>query len=140
VGSAESNVFSSIKPLICRIIYGNNRYSKKSRQLVNRFGVIVFEDLDIQNMLKNHHLAKSISDVAWGMLVKATESKAAYSGSKVVLFDPKYTSQMCSRCGMIAINHESRRLFAYDITEEWITGKSIYLCTGNRASTVSCPG
>jgi len=46
--------------------------------------------LNIQNMLKNHHLAKSISDVAWGMLVKATESKAAYAGSKVVLVDPKY--------------------------------------------------
>ncbi len=72
-----------------------------SRKLVNRFGVIVFEDLDIKNMLKNHHLAKSISDVAWGMLVKSTESKAAYAGSKVVLVDPKYTSQMCSRCGQI---------------------------------------
>jgi putative transposase len=35
------------------------------------------------------------------MLVKATESKAAYAGSKVVLVDPMYTSQMCSRCGMI---------------------------------------
>ena len=81
-----------------------------SRQLVNRFGVIVFEDLDIQNMLKNHHLAKSISDVAWGMLVKATESKAAYAGSKVVLVDPKYTSQMCSRCGMIVKKDLSERI------------------------------
>jgi putative transposase len=81
-----------------------------SRQLVNRFGVIVFEDLDIQSMLKNHHLAKSISDVAWGMLVKATESKAAYAGSKVVLVDPKYTSQMCSRCGMIVKKDLSERI------------------------------
>ena len=72
-----------------------------SRQFVNRFGVIVFEDLSIQNMLKNHNLAKSISDVAWNMLVKSTESKAAYAGSKVVLVDPKYTSQICSRCGLI---------------------------------------
>jgi putative transposase len=81
-----------------------------SRQLVNRFGVIVFEYLDIQNMLKNHHLAKSISDVAWGMLVKATESKAAYSGSKVVLVDPKYTSQMSSWCGMIVKKDLSERI------------------------------
>ena len=72
-----------------------------SHKLVDRFGVIVFEDLDIQNMLKNHCLAKSISDVAWNMLVKATENKAAYSGSKVVLVDSAYTSQMCSRCGLI---------------------------------------
>jgi len=41
----------------------------------------------------NHHLTKSISDVAWGMLAKATESKAAYAGSKVVLVDPKISMQ-----------------------------------------------
>ena len=81
-----------------------------SRQFVNRFGVIVFEDLDIQNMLKNHHLAKSISDVAWNMLVKSTESKAAYAGSKVVLVDPKYTSQICSRCGLIVEKDLSERV------------------------------
>ena len=92
---------------------GNKRTdfsNQVSRQLVNRFGVIVFEDLDIQNMLKNHHLAKSISDVAWGNLVKATESKAEYAGSKVVLVDPKYTSQMCSRCGMIVKKDLSERI------------------------------
>ena len=61
-------------------------------------------------MLKNHRLAKSISDVAWGMLVRSTESKAAYAGSKVVLVDPKYTSQMCSRCGMIVKKDLSERI------------------------------
>ena len=79
----------------------NDFANKVSRQLVDRYGVIIFEDLDIKNMLKNHSLAKSISDVAWNMLVKATESKAAYAGSKVVLVDPRQTSQMCSRCGLI---------------------------------------
>ncbi len=69
-----------------------------SRVLVDRFGIVVFEDLDIRNMLRNHRLAKYISDVAWNMLVKATESKAAYAGSKVVLVDPRNASQMCSRC------------------------------------------
>jgi putative transposase len=88
----------------------NNFANQVSRQLVNRFGVIVFEDLDIQNMLKNHHLAKSISDVAWGMLVKATESKAAYAGSKIVLVDHKFTSQMCSRCGLILKKDLSERV------------------------------
>ena len=37
--------------------------NKVSRQLADRFGVIAFEDLDIKNMLQNHNLAKSISDV-----------------------------------------------------------------------------
>jgi putative transposase len=88
----------------------NDFANQVSRQLVNRFGVIVFEDLDILNMLKNHCLAKSISDVAWNMLVKATESKAAYAGSKVVLVDPRNTSQMCSRCGLIVKKDLSERV------------------------------
>jgi len=81
-----------------------------SHRLVDQFGFIAFEDLNIQNMLKNHCLAKSISDVAWGMLVKATESKAAYAGSTVVLVDPRNTSQMCSRCGLIVKKDLSERV------------------------------
>ena len=61
-------------------------------------------------MLKNHCLAKSISDVAWGMLVKSTESKAVYAGSTVVLVDPRQTSQMCSRCGLIVKKDLSERI------------------------------
>ena len=88
----------------------NDFANQVSRQLVNRFGVIAFEDLDIKNMLKNHNLAKSISDAAWNMLVKSTESKAAYAGSKVVLVDPRQTSQMCSRCGLIVKKDLSERV------------------------------
>lgn len=88
----------------------NDFANQVSRQLVDRYGVIVFEDLDIKNMLKNYCLAKSISDVAWSMLVKSTESKAAYSGSKVVLVDPRQTSQMCSRCGLIVKKDLSERV------------------------------
>ncbi len=88
----------------------NDFANKVSRQLVDRFGVVIFEDLDIKNMLQNHKLAKSISDVAWSMLVKSTESKAAYAGSKVVLVDPRQTSQMCSRCGLIVKKDLSERI------------------------------
>jgi putative transposase len=88
----------------------NDFINKVSRQLVDRFGVIIFEDLDIKNMLQNHCLAKSISDVAWNMLVKSTESKAAYAGSKVILVDPRQTSQMCSRCGLIVKKDLSERI------------------------------
>ena len=51
-------------------------------------------------MLQNHCLAKSISDAAWRMLVTITQNKAAEAGSAVVLVDPRYTTQMCSRCGI----------------------------------------
>jgi putative transposase len=61
-------------------------------------------------MLKKHNLAKPISDVAWGMLVTATASKAACSGSVVELVDPRRTSQMCSGCGLIVKNELSERV------------------------------
>jgi len=84
--------------------------NKVSRSLVDRFGVIVFEDLDIRKMLQNGNLAKSISDVAWGMLVTATQSKAAYAGSEVALVDPRNTSQACSGCGIIVQKELSERI------------------------------
>ena len=72
-----------------------------SHDLVSKFGFIVFEDLNIQNMLQNHNLAKSIHDVAWNMLVTLTSYKAESAGSMVVLVDPRNTSKMCSRCGTL---------------------------------------
>ncbi|HDL15672.1 MAG TPA: transposase, partial [Euryarchaeota archaeon] len=40
-------------------------HHKLSRELVAQYDFIAFEDLKIKNMLRNHHLAKSISDVSW---------------------------------------------------------------------------
>lgn len=82
----------------------NKRYEfahQVSRDLVNRFGLIAFEDLNIKNMLQNRCLAKSISDVAWNMLVTLTSYKAESAGSMVVLVDPRNTSKICSRCGIL---------------------------------------
>jgi len=82
----------------------NKRYEfahQVSHDLVDRFGLIAFEDLNIKGMVKNHNLAKSISDVAWNMLVTLTSYKAANAGSMVVLVDPRNTSKMCSRCGIL---------------------------------------
>ena len=81
-----------------------------SRQLVNQFGTIVFEDLNIKNMQKNHCLAKSIADVAWNQFITVTMSKAEDAGSRVVLVNPRNTSQMCSRCGKIVAKKLSDRI------------------------------
>ena len=83
---------------------------KVSRHLVDTYRYIVFEDLAITNMLKNHHLAKAISDASWGMLINITTSKAVEAGSEVILVDPRNTSQMCSRCGTIVKKNLSVRI------------------------------
>ena len=72
-----------------------------SRQWINKYGIIVFEDLNITKMVHNHNLAKSILDASWNKLVQYTSYKAEDAGRKVVLVNPAYTSQMCSSCGQI---------------------------------------
>ncbi len=69
-----------------------------SRKLVNTFGTIVFEDLAITRMIKNHCLAKSIADAAWNQLITDTQYKAAETGAVCMQIDPRGTSQRCSRC------------------------------------------
>jgi len=74
---------------------------KISRGLVDTYDLIVFEDLKVKNMLKNHRLAKSISDVSWSRLTNFVSYKAEEAGTRVEFVDPKNTSQECSNCGVI---------------------------------------
>jgi putative transposase len=71
---------------------------KVSRTLVNRYDTIAFENLNVQGMVKNHHLAKGIADAGWNQLVQFTSFKAESASRVVVLVDPRYTSQRCSGC------------------------------------------
>ena len=72
---------------------------KTARNLVKRFDLIAFEDLQIKNMVKNHHLAKSIMDAGWYQLQRLTASKAEEAGKKVKLCIANGTSQTCHVCG-----------------------------------------
>jgi len=74
---------------------------RTSRKIVDSADLIVFENLNINGMLKNHHLAKHIEDHAWGKLIRFTQSKAAKAGKVVELVDARYTSQKCSGCGIM---------------------------------------
>ncbi len=70
-----------------------------SRRIVNRFGLIVVEDLEVNRMLHNHCLAKSISDVAWSGFRSMIAWKAECAARKYIAVNPAYTSQTCSACG-----------------------------------------
>lgn len=85
-----------------------------SRKLVNTYGVIAFEDLNIKGMMQNGHLAKSIGDVAWGRFIQCTRNKAENAGSVVVMVDPKNTTQECSRCGQIVKKELKDRIHSCD--------------------------
>ncbi len=74
---------------------------KLSRQLVNGYQFIAFENLNITGMLGNHCLAKSIADASWNQLITFTQGKAEWAARMVVTVDPRNTSKMCSGCGAL---------------------------------------
>ena len=60
---------------------------------------IAYEDLQVRNMVKNHKLAKSISDAAWSQFAQWLQYLGQVYGKTVVAVAPQYTSQDCSTCG-----------------------------------------
>jgi putative transposase len=72
---------------------------KRSRELINSYQVIAFEELEVQRMgaSKGPGMRKSIADAAWKQLIEYTCNKAEEAGRTVVLVNPRNTSQMCSK-------------------------------------------
>lgn len=76
--------------------------NKLSTKLVNKYDVICLEDLQVKNMVKNHKLAQSISDVSWSEFVRQLSYKAEWYGKELVKIDKFFpSSQTCHVCGHI---------------------------------------
>jgi putative transposase len=74
-------------------------HHKTALLLVRGYDVMYLEDLQVANLVRNVHLAKSISDAGWAQFRTILCGKAACAGRRVVAVPPAYTSQDCSGCG-----------------------------------------
>ncbi len=100
-----------------------------SYALVALYGLIVFENLNIKGMVRNHCLAKSIQDAAWHQLIQFTTYKAESAGRCVRSVDPRGTSQRCSACGATVKKDLSQRLHectcGLSIDRDWNAARNI---------------
>ena len=78
----------------------SNLIHETTTRLAKNYDLIVVEDLNIPGMVKNHSLAKHISDAAWGEFVRQLEYKTQWYGSTLIKADRFYaSSKTCSSCG-----------------------------------------
>lgn len=100
----SSNYYKKKKQIaLCHEKITNTRKDylhKISNEIISENQVIVSENLQIKNMVKNHHLAKCISDVSWNELTRQLAYKAKWNGREYIKIDTFYaSSQLCSVCG-----------------------------------------
>ena len=82
---------------------------KLARCVITSNDVVVYEDLRVSNMVKNHCLAKSISDASWYQFRVFLEYFGKVFGRITIAVNPAYTSQECSNCGTIVKKSLSTR-------------------------------
>lgn len=91
---------------------------KISHEIISENQVIVSEDLQIKNMMKNHNLAQSISDVSWYELTRQLEYKALWNDRKYIQVNTFFaSSQLCSICGYKNTETKNLSVRAWDCSE-----------------------
>jgi putative transposase len=85
---------------------------KLARCVIRSNDLVAYEDLRVRNMVKNHCLAKSISDAGWYQFRVWLETFGRIFGRVTVAVNPAYTSQECSNCGTVVKKSLSTRTHA----------------------------
>jgi putative transposase len=80
-----------------------------ARHVCRTNDLVAYEDLNVRNLVKNHCLAKSISDAGWTQFREWLEYFASKFDRKAVAVNPHYTSQKCSNCGTVVKKSLSTR-------------------------------
>ena len=87
-----------------------NEHAKRiARNVCKSNDLVAYEDLRVSNMVKNHCLAKSISDASWYLFRQWIEYFAVKFDKIAIAVAPHYTSQKCSSCGVIVKKSLSTR-------------------------------
>lgn len=87
----------------------NDWVCKEAQRVIRSNDLVAIENLKVRNMVKNHNLAKSISDAAWYRFREWLEYFGVVYGFPVIAVNPNYTSQNCSICGQAVIKTLSSR-------------------------------
>ena len=107
-------------------VRNRNECHRITTDLVRRFGLIAVEDLAIRNMTRSAKgtidnpginvrqksgLNRSITEQTWGMIRHQLTYKAGWAGREMVVVDPKFTSQRCSGCGVVAAENRKSKQY-----------------------------
>lgn len=122
-----ANLLKKAQQHLSRKTKGSNRYNKQklkvaklhkkitnsrldnlhkvSTELIKKYDTIILEDLNIKGMVKNHKLAKHISDASWSKFIQLLAYKAEWNDKKIVKIDRFFpSSKTCNCCGYINQN------------------------------------
>ena len=118
----------------------NNFLNVNSTRLINNHDLIVAENLKSKNMLKNHALALSISDVGWRSFLQKLAYKADLYQRTFIVVHPKNTTQTCHDCGFIMGSGNTEKLTLKD--REWTcpTCKAHHIRDVNAAKNILSKG
>ena len=101
--SSNNRKKSRVKVALCHEKIKHQRTDflhKLSCDIVNQYGLIGIENLNVKGMVQNHHLAKSISDAGWSIFKHQLHYKAEYAGSVISESGRFYpSSKLCNKCG-----------------------------------------